>query len=64
MKVKDLIKQLVDFDGDEDVFIGIGPSGIPDAGDAIVNIIECNKTTKRPYGIYLVPESNLEVSDE
>ena len=62
MKVRELIKQLVDLDMEEEVYIGLGFSIIPDGMSGIMKVSDFSNVypTFGNLGIYLIPHDNLQ----
>jgi hypothetical protein len=61
MKVRELIAELIQYDMDEDVFIGLGESKIPIDQSAVhslrdyTNTLPLSSNGKCPYGVYIIP---------
>lgn len=64
MKVKDLINRLTDFPMDEEVFIGLGYSSLPDGLSPILKLSDfVNQAPPAGhYGVYIIPTLNLQDS--
>ena len=61
--VKELIKELLEYDMDEQVYIGLGESVIP-VGSSEIHCICQFDSGVIPYGIYLVPEDALALTGD
>lgn len=61
MKVRELIAELIQYDMDEDVFIGLGESTVPIDQSSVHSIGDYTNTLphgsngKCPYGVYIIP---------
>lgn len=65
MTVKELIKELLEFDMDEPVFIGLGGEKRPDGNAAIKELGDyCAGGLPFEFGVYLMPKENIKDADE
>jgi len=64
MTVKELIKELMEHDMDEPVFIGLGSRSIPDGSAEIMGVAEWSSGITCNFGVYLNPREHLENHDE
>ena len=61
MKVRELIAELIQYDMDDDVFIGLGESTVPIDQSPVHSISNYTSTLphasngKCPYGVYIIP---------
>lgn len=58
LTVRELITELLDYDMNQPVYIGLGPRAIPDGSDGIRQAIEISSGSVN-YGVYLVAVSHL-----
>jgi len=69
MQVRELIAELIKYDMEEDVFIGLGAKAIPSGSGKVhsvadyANSIPRDSDGKCPFGVYLIPMEHLEVAD-
>jgi hypothetical protein len=65
MTVKELIKELLEFDMDEPVYIGLGEDAKPDGCAGIQEIGDyCSGGLHFEFGVYLIPVQSLIDKDE
>ena len=64
MTVKELIKELMEHDMDEPVFIGLGSRSIPDGSAGIMGVAEWPSNITCGFGVYLNPREHLENHDD
>lgn len=61
LTVKELIKELLEFDMDEPVFIALGDNSLrPSGSSEILHLSQFDSGITCGYGVYLCPALNLE----
>jgi hypothetical protein len=58
--VRELITNLLRYEMDAEVFIGLGPSSIPARNSTILNVCEYNSGITCDFGVYINPSKHLE----
>jgi len=65
MNVRELIAELIKYDMDDEVFIGLGEHTIPSASSAVHSVRDYSRTVpmdldgKCPFGAYIIPTASL-----
>ena len=59
MTVRELITELLDYDMNEPVYIGLGSGSKPDASAQIMSVAEFSSNITCGYGVYLNPREHL-----
>jgi len=57
--VRQLITELLDFDLNAEVFIGLGPTSTPKASGGILKLIDVSSGPGVTFGVHIIPEGHL-----